>query len=146
MSGKLAENLAHFGRALRAAGLPVGPRDILAATEAVEAAGLGERQDLYWTLHAVFVTRHEQSPVFDAAFRVFWRRRGLVEKLIAEMSPIAPADKRTDKPKPGESRVMEAIRPQSSAVPEERVEREVSARLTASGERSDLAHLLPLLP
>ena len=132
MSGRLPENIAHFGRALRAAGLPVGPRDVVEAIGAVEAAGLGSREDLYWTLHAVFVTRHEQSPVFDTAFRLFWRRRGLVEKLIAEMSPIAPADKRTDKPKPGESRVMDAVRPQARSVPEERVEREVSARLTAS--------------
>jgi uncharacterized protein with von Willebrand factor type A (vWA) domain len=132
VTGRLSENVAHFGRALRAAGLPVGPRDVIAAIGAVEAAGLGSRHDLYWTLHAVFVTRHEQSAVFDAAFRVFWRRRGLVEKLIAEMSPIAPADKRTDKPKPGESRVMDAIRPQTRALPEERVEREISARLTAS--------------
>ncbi|MDB5559044.1 MAG: hypothetical protein JWQ36_1978, partial [Enterovirga sp.] len=63
MTGRLSENVAHFGRALRAAGLPVGPRDVIAAVGAVEAAGLGSREDLYWTLHAVFVTRHEQSPV-----------------------------------------------------------------------------------
>ncbi len=132
MTGRLSDNVAYFGRALRAAGLPVGPRDVVAAIGAVEVAGLGSRHDLYWTLHAVFVTRHEQTPVYDTAFRVFWRRRGLVEKLIAEMSPIAPADRRTDKPKPGESRVMEAIRPQARTVPEERVERELSARLTAS--------------
>ena len=132
MTGRLSDNVAYFGRALRAAGLPVGPRDVIAAIEAVEVAGLGSRHDLYWTLHAVFVTRHEQTPVFDTAFRVFWRRRGLVEKLIAEMSPIAPADKRTDKPKPGESRVMDASRPQARAVPKERAERELSARLTAS--------------
>ncbi len=132
MTGRLSENVAHFGRALRAAGLPVGPRDVVDAISAVEVSGLGSRQDLYWTLHAVFVTRHEQSPVFDTAFGVFWRRRGLVEKLIAEMSPIAPADKRTDKPKPGESRVMDAIRPQTRATPQEQVEREFSARLTAS--------------
>jgi uncharacterized protein with von Willebrand factor type A (vWA) domain len=132
VSGRLSENVAHFGRALRAAGLPVGPRDVVGAIGAVEVSGLGSREDLYWTLHAVFVTRREQSPVFDTAFRVFWRRRGLVEKLIAEMSPIAPADKRTDKPKPGESRVMDAIRPQTRADLKEQVEREFSARLTAS--------------
>jgi uncharacterized protein with von Willebrand factor type A (vWA) domain len=130
--GRIAENVAHFGRALRAAGLPVGPRDVVQAIGAVEAAGLGSRQDLYWTLHAVFVTRHEQSAVFDAAFRVFWRRRGLVEKLIAEMSPIAPADPRTDKPKPGETRVMDALRPQTRPAPDKQAERELTARLTAS--------------
>lgn len=132
MTGRLAENVAHFGRALRAAGLPVGPRDVVDALGALEAAGLGSREDLYWSLHAVFVTRHEQSPVFDAAFRVFWRRRGLVEKLIAEMSPIAPADPRTDKPRPGETRVLEALRPERTRPPDEREDRELTARLTAS--------------
>ena len=89
MSGHLADNVALFGRALRAAGIPVGPGAVLDAVGAVEAAGLTRREDLYWTLHSVFVTRHEQSQVFDAAFRIFWRRRGFLEKLLAEMSPVA---------------------------------------------------------
>ena len=131
-AGRLAENIAHFGRALRAAGLPVGPRTVVDGVEAVEASGLSSRADFYWVLHSVFVTRHEQSVVFDAAFRVFWRRRGLVEKLIAEMSPIAPADPRTDKPKPAESRVMEALRPRREPRPAEETVREVTARLTVS--------------
>jgi len=54
-SGKLAENIAYFARALRAAGLPVGPAAVVDAIDAVEAARIGEREDFYWTLHAVFV-------------------------------------------------------------------------------------------
>ncbi len=131
--GRFAENLAYFARALRAAGLPVGPGAVLDAVGAVAAAGLASREDLYWTLHAVFVTRHEQSAVFDAAFRIFFRRRGYVEKLLAEMSPIAPpAERGREKPKPGETRVTEALRPQRRETPREAVEQEVTARLTAS--------------
>mgnify|MGYP001588670261 CR=1 FL=1 len=59
---------------------------------------VGKRQDFYWTLHSVFVTRHEQTQVFDTAFRIFWRRRGFIEKLLAEMSPIASIARRTAKP------------------------------------------------
>jgi len=42
-AGRLAENIVYFGRALRAAGLPVGPGAVLDALAAVQAAGLGER-------------------------------------------------------------------------------------------------------
>jgi uncharacterized protein with von Willebrand factor type A (vWA) domain len=91
-TGRLADNITYFARALRAAGLPVGPGAVIDAIAAVEAARIGTRQDFYWTLHAVFVKRHEQSLLFDQAFRIFWRRRALIEKLIAQMSPIAPGD------------------------------------------------------
>ena len=132
MSGRLAENVAHFGRALRAAGLPIGPGSIVDAVGAVEVAGIGRRDDLYWVLHSVFVTRHEQSQIFDTAFRIFWRRRGFMEKLIAEMSPIAPGKPAKEKPKPGEQRVRDALRPERPKPREEKVEREVTARLTTS--------------
>ena len=56
-TGRLADNIAYFARTLRAAGLPVGPGSVLDAIEAVEAAGIGTREDFYWTLHAVFVKR-----------------------------------------------------------------------------------------
>ena len=113
--GRLAENIAYFARALRAAGLPVGPGAVLDAIAAVEAARIGTREDFYWTLHAVFVKRHEHSVLFDQAFRIFWRRRALIEKLIAQMSPIAPGDpKSEEKPKAGALRVAEALAPHRS--------------------------------
>src|ERR1700755_2394831 len=88
--GRLAENIVHFARALRAAGVPVGPGAVLDALAAVAAAGVGTRQDFYWTLHAVFVKRHEHSIIFDQAFRIFFRRRGYVDQLMAMMLPAAP--------------------------------------------------------
>jgi hypothetical protein len=132
--GHLADNIAYFGRALRAAGLPVGPGTVLDAIAAVEAAGIGTRQDFYWILHAVFVKRHEHSTLFDQAFRIFWRRRALLEKLIAQMSPIAPGDlKKQEKPKAGALRVAEALSPQAARNPEPpKAETEFSARLTIS--------------
>ncbi|OYW53448.1 MAG: VWA domain-containing protein [Rhizobiales bacterium 17-65-6] len=106
--GRLAENVAYFGRALRAAGMAVGPGDVLDAVQALEVAGIGPKEDVYWTLHAVFVRRHEDHEVFDQAFRIFWRRRGATERLIAMLSPPAP-------PRPGSAapaplrRVEEAL-------------------------------------
>src|SRR3974377_2150787 len=88
--GRLAENIVYFARALRAAGIPVGPGAVLDALAAVETAGIGRRDDLYWTLHAVFVKRHEHSRLFDQAFRIFFRRRSSIDKLLAAMLPPAP--------------------------------------------------------
>ena len=90
-AGRLAENIVHFARALRAAGVPVGPGAVLDALAAVAAAGVGTRQDFYWTLHAVLVKRHEHSLIFDQAFRIFFRRRGMLDRLLAAMLPQAPS-------------------------------------------------------
>ena len=43
--GRLAENVMHFVRILRAAGLPVGPAKVLDALAAVEAIGVSHRDD-----------------------------------------------------------------------------------------------------
>ena len=64
---------------------------MLDALAAVESAGIGDRDDFYTTLHAVFVKKHEESLLFDQAFRIFWKRKGLIEKLIAMLSPRAPS-------------------------------------------------------
>src|SRR4051812_18636322 len=131
--GRLTENIAYFARALRAAGLPVGPGAVLDAIAAVEAARVGTREDFYWTLHAVFVKRHEHSGLFDQAFRIFWRKRGLIEKLIAQMSPVAPGAAEPEKPKAGALRVAEALSAKENRPPEPpKEEVEYSARLTVS--------------
>jgi hypothetical protein len=107
-SGILADNILYFARALRAAGIPVGPGSVLDALAAVNAAGISTRQDFYWTLHAVFVKRHEHSILFDQAFRIFFRKRGYLEKLIAQMLPQTPPQD-PQAPQPGAQRVQEAL-------------------------------------
>ena len=77
--GRLPENIMHFARALRVAGLPVGPGKTLDAIRAVETAGLRHRKDFYWTLHSVFVNRRDQKELFDQAFHIFWRDPQLLE-------------------------------------------------------------------
>jgi uncharacterized protein len=109
-SGRLAQNILYFARALREAGLPVGPGSVLDALNAVEAAGIGDRADFYATLHAVFVKKHEHSILFDQAFRIFWKRKGFMEKLIALMSPQAnAASQKGQKPEAGANRIADAL-------------------------------------
>lgn len=71
-AGKLAENLMHFARVLRAAGLPIGPDRVLDAVQAVQIAGMARREDFYWALTAVFLSKREQQELFDQAFHLFW--------------------------------------------------------------------------
>ena len=131
----LATNIAHFARALRRAGLRVGPSDVIRAVEAVEAAGIGDRDEFYWTLHSTLVTRHEDTPVFDEAFRLFWRSRDLVAKMIALLSPAVRAKDTDEKRKAASTRVSRALATpdQTHEAERERPEIEVDARHSASG-------------
>src|SRR5438105_14760860 len=130
-SGRLAENILYFARALRAAGIPVGPGAVLDALEAVMAAGVGTREDFYWTLHAVFVKRHEHSVLFDQAFRIFFRRRGYIDQLLAMMLPQAPAGPQ-QAPQAGATRVHEALFAGLDDKLKKDREVELDARLTVS--------------
>lgn len=111
--GALAENILHFARALRAAGLPVGSGAALDAIEAVEVAGVRNREDFCAALEAVFVKKRDHAAVFHEAFRIFWRRRGFLEQLIALMSPVDQAQNAqgapVEKPSAGAARVAEAL-------------------------------------
>jgi len=128
--GRLAENILYFARALRAAGIPVGPGAVLDALAAVQAARIGTRQDFYWTLHAVFVKRHEHSVLFDQAFRIFFRRRGLLERLLAITMPQIAVPREQEKPPL--QRIQEALFSGAAERREEKPEIEVDARLTVS--------------
>lgn len=72
-AGKLAFNIMHFGRLLRAAGLPVGPAHLVTAVETVETTGVLRKDDMFWALHAAFVKRREEEDLFAEAFELFWR-------------------------------------------------------------------------
>ena len=58
-AGHIAENVMHFARVLRTAGLPIGPDRVIDAVKAIEVAGFERRDDFYWTLAAVLIDRRE---------------------------------------------------------------------------------------
>jgi uncharacterized protein with von Willebrand factor type A (vWA) domain len=143
-SGTLSDNILYFARALRAAGLPVGPGAVLDALAAVQAAGVGTRDDFYWTLHAVFVKRHEHSILFDQAFRMFFRKRAYLEKLIAAMLPEAGPDAPKPAP-PGAQRIQEALFSGLQEKERDKPEVDIDMRLTVSDrdvlQRKDFAQM-----
>jgi len=77
----------HFARVLRAAGLPIGPDRIIDALRALETAGIERREDFYWTLAAVFLSKREQQELFDQAFHIFWRDPQMLERILSLLLP-----------------------------------------------------------
>jgi len=133
--GRLADNIVHFARTLRKAGMRVGPASVVDAIDAVLTSGIGSRDDFYWTLHAVLVTRHEDHAVFDEAFRLFWRSRELIEKMLALFSPTVVDARERQKPRAAESRVGDAMMQgrENDRRRREEPEIEIDARFTFSG-------------
>ena len=107
--GRLTENILHFGRVLRAAGLPVGPGKILNAVRAVERVGITDRDAFFWALHAVFVNRRDQREIFAQAFHIFWRNPHLLERMLQMVLPAFRTKNETGSNDPLNRRVSEAL-------------------------------------
>jgi len=124
----------HFARLLRAAGLRIGPDRVVDCVKALEMAGACEfplrREDWYWTMSAVLLSRNEQRPIFDQAFRIFWRDPKLAERMMQLMLPQAFG--RAPKPEEQQSqRLTDALFSQKQQ--ESKIEKvELEARLTFS--------------
>ena len=129
--GKLARNIMHFARALRATGLPVGPGKTLEAVQAADLIGLAPRHDFYWAMHAVFVERAAQRQGFDQAFRLFWRNPEELRRMMAVAAPTA-AEKGA--PEKISRRVADALSPDDPPKPqaEDEIEVELDATQTYS--------------
>ncbi len=138
--GKFAENIMHFARVLRRAGLPVGPGKVVEALRAVETAGLQRREDFYWTLHAVFVNRRDQRELFDQTFHIFWRNPELLEKMMSMLLPTTFLEEGPEQEREKASRrVSDAMAPESESMPSSKGEEEgetieIDATLTYSDE------------
>jgi uncharacterized protein with von Willebrand factor type A (vWA) domain len=143
--GRLAENIVYFARALRAAGIPVGPGSVMDALQALAVAGIGSRDDFYWILHSVFVKRHEHSILFEQAFRIFFRKRAYFDQLMAMMLPQVVQQPDNAPPPPAAKRVLDAMFKNEKQVPQEKKDVEIDARLTVSDrevlEKKDFAQM-----
>ena len=117
-NGKLANNIVHFARVLRRAGLPIGPAKVIDAINAVRVVGIERRDDFKYALEAVLVNRREHQEIFDQAFQVFWRDPYRVERMLQELLQLMGGLKRIERDRPKLSeRVARALLPQASIVP-----------------------------
>ncbi|WP_136441380.1 vWA domain-containing protein [Pacificoceanicola onchidii] len=106
---RLAQNIIHFARALRRAGLPVGPGRVIDAVRAVEAAGFTDRMDFFWTLHACFVNRPEHRVVFAQIFRLYWRDPRYLEHMMSMMLPAVRGVQEEKLAQSAEKRAAQAL-------------------------------------
>jgi uncharacterized protein with von Willebrand factor type A (vWA) domain len=125
----------HFARLLRAAGLRIGPDRVVDCVSALEIAGAEQfplrREDWYWTMSAVLLSRNEQRPIFDQAFRIFWRDPKLAERMMQLMLPQAYG--RAPKPEEQQSqRLTDALFSQRKEEKQAQERLELEARLTFS--------------
>ncbi|WP_417452522.1 vWA domain-containing protein [Kiloniella sp.] len=139
--GYLAENILHFARTLRKAGIALPPTRVLEAIEAIRFSGLTRRDDIYDTFRCLFITSRDQQEIFNQCFHIFWRNPEFLERAMSLLLPTtflenAPQDEKDKALK----RVSQAFAPeQKNQLPkekeEEKLEVEFDARLTSSDEK-----------
>ncbi|MDE8346973.1 MAG: VWA domain-containing protein, partial [Acidocella sp.] len=108
----LAQNVMHFARLLRRAGMGVGVPESLAGIQALTMVNVAARGEVKAALRAVMVHRFEDLFLFDQAFELFWR---LQEGNAATSGDDAAPQ--PDAPPPGTKRLAEAMADQSRAPP-----------------------------
>ena len=110
-TGKLADNIAGFGRTLRRAGVRIDSSRIVLATQAAEAVGLGSKEDVSAGLEAVMVSREQDRAVFRELFDAYFRNPEIAQKLLSQLLPSAEGKAQPSKRRP---RVREALSPQNA--------------------------------
>src|SRR6202049_2295214 len=116
VTGLIADNVIGFARALRSAGIPVGPGAVIDALKALQVIDIGNRADVFTTLEAIFVKRHEHAVIFAQAFDLFFRA---AEDWKHMLDSVPLPEHARKKPPPASRRVQEALsQPPTSEVPQ----------------------------
>lgn len=138
---RLTHNITWFARALRKAGLPVGPGRVIDAVRAVQAAGFTSKTDFYWALHACFVSRPEHRAVFAQVFRLYWRDPRYMEHMMSLLLPAMRGVQEDRAARAAEKRAAEALLdgverdlPEVATQEADEVQIEIDASRTASAE------------
>jgi uncharacterized protein with von Willebrand factor type A (vWA) domain len=126
-TGNIADNVVGFARALRAAGVPVGPGAVIDAMNALQIIDIGNRRDVFTTLEAIFVKRREHALIFAQAFDLFFRAAQEWKHLL---DSVPLPDQARKPPPPASRRVQEAFSQASTMEQPQAEEQEV--RLSVS--------------
>ena len=127
-AGRIADNVVGFARALRAAGLPVGPGAVIDVLNALRLIDIGNRSDVFTTLESIFVTRHEHALIFAQAFDLFFR---VAEDWKNMLDSVPLPDQARKPPPPASRRVHEALS-QPATTSEREAPQEQEVRLSVS--------------
>ena len=119
LPGHLADNVMHFGRVLRTAGMQLPTDRIELALKALQIAGLESRRDFHDTLAACFIDRIEHRELFEQAFALFWRDPDLAGRMMAMLLPRVQA-KTEKQPLPENRRLADALFPHQPDAPNAR--------------------------
>ncbi len=134
-SGKLADNISGFVRALRRAGLPLDAARTSLAIEAASLVGVARKDDLQAALQAVLVSREQDLEVFQQMFNAFFRNPELTRQLLSQLLLKAPG---AAPAVPRKARVQEALAARQTApAPTSQGEDEIKldAAMTASTQQ-----------
>jgi hypothetical protein len=85
----MAGVLAGFGRELRGAGLVVGTGDVLTYVSAAAELNPADLLDLYWAGRATLVSRRDDIPVYDRAFRAYFLGEGSAAAAVLRVTATA---------------------------------------------------------
>ena len=118
LPGRLAENVVHFARVLRAAGVPVGTDRVLLALQALKVAGIESRADFHAVLAACLIDRAQHRLLFEQAFHIFWKDPDLLGQMLRLLLPQVSQKKGGAPPGPPENRRLgEALAPNAKRPP-----------------------------
>ena len=131
--GRLAENVMHFARVLRSAGMPVGTDRVSLSLQALQVAGLHSKRELHDVLQTCLLDRVEHRELFDQAFDLFWRDPDLMGRMRAMLLPKVQLKPGAVPQPPENRRLGEALFPRQNDPPppaDEPQETEFNAELT----------------
>ena len=106
---RIADNILLFFRTLRQAGLPIGPGQVLDASEAILETGIERRDDFYVALRAVLVTDPNQFRIFDQAFHIYFRNPRLLERMMGLLLPTLEQERNDEESEAAIRRLSEAL-------------------------------------
>ena len=132
LPGRLAENVVHFARVLRAAGVPLGTDRVLLALQALQVAGIESRADFHAVLASSLIDRAQHRLLFEQAFHVFWKDPDLLGQMLRLLLPEVSGKTGGAAPAPPENRRLgEALAPKVERPPPPAHEKfEIDAQLS----------------
>jgi len=123
----LLANVTRFGRLLRRAGLDVDSGQTATFLRALTLLGFDRRADVRAAGRAIFVRRREDGRFYEAAFDLFWRRRGGPSEMSDRLPRLRQDERREQPADPGrpesdtggEEELVTTVRPGAASLREE---------------------------